>query len=419
MIRFQHSAEQAITEFEFLQAQVLAAREGIVHANSSETFLGLGDLHQVSIGALGDTIRIPWETVLGPDVAGQSPIRAAIAVPFQSSDQIQVLVPSLQIISKGGAATLVAYGVDTAGVRSDIDTLLTRLAAVEPIDHRPSSVRVLEEQPDSAAYEQSVSGALQAIASGSLKKVVLARALQIVSEYPLDAAAVMTRMQEREPTCTLYAFPIPHECRVVGASPELLLSKEGTIVESNPLAGTIDLTGDEDPVTLTNSLKDREEHRLVVDQIALGLTPLVTDLTVPETPSLVSLHAVAHLGTRITGDLGTSDASLTALDLLHAIHPTPAIAGVPAATASELIGDLEPFDRGFFGGAFGWVDSSGDGEFVLGIRGVWIQGDSLWLAAGAGIVAGSTPEGERRETFAKLRSILDAAVPSSGNLLTR
>jgi len=234
----------------------------------------------------------------------------------------------------------------------------------------------------------------------------------IAADAELDPVAVVDRMLEREPTCTLFSLPVPGG-RFVGASPELLVGLRGTEVRSHPLAGTISRTED-DLTGLIQSLKNSEEHRLVVDDIAARLGPLLADLHVPNTPEVVTLRAVRHLGTEVSGTL--KDAA-TSLDLLAAIHPTPAIGGVPSMMALSLIEELEPSPRGLFGGAVGWCDASGDGDWVLGIRGALLSGTTAVVRAGAGIVRGSEPVDEARETRIKLLSILDALAPGCAALL--
>jgi len=153
----------------------------------------------------------------------------------------------------------------------------------------------------------------------------------------------------------------------------------------------------------------------VVEEIVERLDPFAETLEYPSYPEVMALRSVIHLATRITGTL--QDSSTSALDLLAAICPTPAVSGRPIDTARSLIAELEPVDRGFFAGAMGWMDRSGNGAFVLAIRGVFLQGDSLTAIAGAGIVADSDPQAEVAETEMKLRSILDAAAPEASTFL--
>jgi isochorismate synthase len=113
-----------------------------------------------------------------------------------------------------------------------------------------------------------------------------------------------------------------------------------------------------------------------------------------------------HLGTTITGELADPDVSV--LRLAAALHPTPAVCGTPTAVARDLVGELEPFDRGYYAGAVGWVDTSGDGEWAVAIRCAEVAARSLRLYAGGGILPASDPEAELAETSAKFQTLLRA-----------
>jgi isochorismate synthase len=397
----------------------LGARRGVVYATPQDLFVGLGSLHLLELGALA-TIGASELSEALKDLAGhghRTRLRAYVAAPFQPHEPLWAVVPSVQLVAQGSTGLLTAFGVDEATARTELHTMLEQIGgALVPADEA-SQVLELDEASTGAEYAALVDRALARMPTLSVDKVVLARTLRITLDHPLDPAAVLERMREREPSCTLYAAPLPGGDRVVGASPELLISKRATLVTSRPLAGTLTLDGERDPVALRDSIKDLEEHRFVVDDIALRLGSLLGSVSVPDQPSLITLRSVAHLETEIVGEVPTGAPSTDALGLLAAIHPTPAIAGVPREAAVSLLAELEPADRGFFGGAFGWLDESGDGAFVLGIRGLWLHGDEVVLTAGAGIVNGSTGEGERQETLAKLRSVLDAAVPGTNGLL--
>jgi isochorismate synthase len=271
----------------------------------------------------------------------------------------------------------------------------------------------LLEVPSPASYAEAVARAVEEIRSGALRKVVLARAAQLHATEDLDPAAVLQRMAEREPACTRYAFPGPDGGRLVGASPELLIAREGTQIASHPLAGTLNLAeAGADAGALLRSRKDLDEHRLVVEDLAYNLRPLVETLEVPTGPSVVRLRSVAHLGTQLKGTTrSASEPHL--LDLLAALHPTPAVGGVPTASALRLIDDLEGPRRNWFAGGLGWCTADGAGEWVLAIRGALLNGSRSEVIAGAGVVVDSTPEGEAAETRSKLASVLEAVAPGS------
>jgi isochorismate synthase len=198
---------------------------------------------------------------------------------------------------------------------------------------------------------------------------------------------------------------------IVGASPELLVSRHGREVRSNPLAGSAPRSGDPDEdranaEALTSSSKDREEHAIVVDAVAEILRPRCEELIWDREPVLRATPNVWHLSTSFRGSL--RDPAPTALDLVAALHPTPAVAGTPTERALAAIDQLEPFDRGRYAGPVGWVDANGDGEWAIALRCAELCGDRATLYAGAGIVADSDPERELDETEPKFRSFLDA-----------
>jgi len=158
---------------------------------------------------------------------------------------------------------------------------------------------------------------------------------------------------------------------------------------------------------LAGSAKNRHEHQLVIDTMRSALEPLCDDLTIAPEPQLSRTATVWHLCTPISGRL--RDKSTTAIDLALALHPTPAVGGVPTKAATELIAELEG-DRGFYAGAAGWCDASGDGRWVVSIRGAQLSADrrTALARAGGGIVAESDPDDEVDETTTKFATILNA-----------
>jgi isochorismate synthase len=145
---------------------------------------------------------------------------------------------------------------------------------------------------------------------------------------------------------------------------------------------------------------------MVVESILDTLTPYCADLSTPEGTGLRATASMWHLGTRIVGRL--KDTSLSSAFFAALLHPTPAVCGLPRKLAHAQITELEPYDRDFYAGAVGWCDSAGDGRWYVSIRCAEIDGDEARLYAGAGIVPGSTPEGEVAETAAKFKAMLDA-----------
>jgi len=250
----------------------------------------------------------------------------------------------------------------------------------------------------------------------SLRKAVLARPITVAFDGQLPLAVVLRRLRAFEPNCTVFCMPVP-DGTFFGASPELLIARDGLRVWCHPLAGTVargtTARADADAQgRLAGSAKEQSEHRYVIDDIQGVLRPLCSSLSVPDGPSLVAFRSVAHLGTRIEGQLASP---MSILDLVGRMHPTPAVGGVPRDLALATILEGEAAPRGHWAGPVGWTDAQGNGEWMIGLRSARLHADgsSVSLHAGAGIVAGSDPEAEAAEVNVKLTTVLDALIPGS------
>jgi isochorismate synthase len=265
-------------------------------------------------------------------------------------------------------------------------------------------------EPEPAVYEGAVGEAARRIRAGELRKVVLARTIEVAAGRVLEPRRLAHRLRAVDPHA--YTFIAPFGDGVlVGASPELLVARRGTEVHANPLAGSAPRSGDPDEdrafgAALAASSKDREEHALVVEAVVGALTPLCVTLHADPEPVLAETPNVWHLSTRIHGRLREPVPSV--LDLVGALHPTPAVAGTPTGTALEVVHQLESFDRGAYAGPVGWVDADGDGTWAIALRCALLEGDRATLFAGAGIVGASDPRSELDETDRKFRAFLDA-----------
>lgn len=274
--------------------------------------------------------------------------------------------------------------------------------------------------PDADEHRRRIAVALDRLRDPGtgLHKVVLARALRVTADGPLDARTVLHRLAGNDAQATKYLVDLSaagdgHSgTALVGASPELLVARRGQQVMCRPFAGSAPRLADPGAdaasgAALAESAKNRHEHQLVVDALRAALEPLCTDLQIGEQPQLTRTAAVWHLYTPITGRL--RETSTTALDLAVALHPTPAVGGSPTAEATALIAELEG-DRGFYAGTVGWCDQRGDGRWVVSIRCAQLSADrrSALAHSGGGIVAESDPDDEVDETTTKFRTILSA-----------
>jgi menaquinone-specific isochorismate synthase len=250
----------------------------------------------------------------------------------------------------------------------------------------------------------SVVTATKRIAAGDLTKVVLAREVAVVADVPLDPAAVAARLFDAHPAALRFCVD-----GFVGASPELLVSRVGDVVRAQPMAGTTPRSGDPDldarrAGELLSSAKNRREHQITIDVVHDTLLPWCSYLDAEPEPSVAPAGSVQHLATMVEGRL--SHPAPSVLDLVAALHPTPAVGGWPREPALELLAELEPRSRGRYAGPVGWVDGRGNGAFAVGIRSIEIDGACASVFAGVGVVADSDPRSELEETRAKLRATL-------------
>lgn len=250
--------------------------------------------------------------------------------------------------------------------------------------------------------------ALAQIEDGSLQKIVVARRESRVLRGDVDVIAVLERLRAARPSCYTFCFAVGGSI-FIGSSPEMLLSVHGGNVAADALAGTAargknpleDLANAEQ---LAGSPKDRREHDAVVDGIRRALAPFTTDLVAGAEPEVRAFPEGFHLRTRIGGTLA---GRASVFDLLAAVHPTPAVCGVPRERAHAVLDRLEG-DRGWYTGGVGWLSASGEGLFAVALRAGLLTRGRLTTWAGAGLVAGSDAERELAETELKMRALLSA-----------
>jgi salicylate biosynthesis isochorismate synthase/menaquinone-specific isochorismate synthase len=199
---------------------------------------------------------------------------------------------------------------------------------------------------------------------------------------------------------------------LVGASPELLVRRDGARAQTVALAGTTRRSAD--PAVdehlgeqLLQSAKNRAEQAIVAERIERTLDPVSVWVAAADEPVLVKVQNVQHLATPIRAQLSQS---LSAVELAGLLHPTPAVGGEPAEAAEPMIPELEGLDRGWYAGAIGWTDLSEDGEFCVALRCALLRGPVAHLYAGCGIVADSVPADELAETEVKLEALLPLLV---------
>lgn len=274
-----------------------------------------------------------------------------------------------------------------------------------------------------AVFTDQIRAAIRDIGNGGLAKVVLARSLCVDHDGELEVASFLGRLRSLYPTCTLIAVGRAHDT-FLAATPETLVRVAGRRVETAALAGSAPRgrQPEEDrrfAEALLASKKESEEHAHVVDAIRSVLTPRCDELEISEAPRLRPLFGIQHLETPVRGRLKeTVDAehAVGVLDLVEALHPTPAVCGVPAESARAWLRRFEGLERGWYAAPVGWLDIEGGGDFCVALRSALVRnelgppGESgasrAFLFAGAGIVGESEPASELAETRIKLRALL-------------
>lgn len=337
--------------------------------------------------------------------------------PFEAAS---VFVPRWQVATRAGRTTAVANLILEGDSRIEpiAERVLRAHAKFRSFDFRSPGFRDDRASPVASAggpgdrerYEEAVRGALGRISRGQFEKIVLARAKDFRGGAPLHPLRMLNGLRQRFPDCVAFSVANGRGQSFIGASPEILLRVEDGVVRTEALAGSAGrgATASEDAALgsgLLRSEKDLREQRIVLDSIVRSLEPLGLDLRFDERPVLRRLSNVQHLHTPVEAAL---PGGVTLLEMLGRLHPTPAVGGSPSGAVVPLIAGLEGFPRGLYGGALGWIDSGGGGEFVVGLRSALVDGARARMYAGAGIVAGSSPEMEFAETELKFRAMQDA-----------
>jgi isochorismate synthase len=266
-----------------------------------------------------------------------------------------------------------------------------RIASVAPPEH----------------YESAVTRAVEQIRAGTFEKIVLAREVAVHAPAAHDVAAVFGVLRTGFDSCYVYCAG-RGDAAFVGASPELLVRREGLRASTVALAGSARRSAD--PTVdahlgeqLLRSVKDREEQAIVARRIARALRPLSVWVTAPDEPAIVRVANIQHLATPIRAQLTQPRG---ALELAGLLHPTPAVGAEPHAVAAPLIPALEGLDRGWYAGPIGWTDANEDGEFCVALRCALLRGREARLYAGVGVVRDSDPAAELAETEVKLGALL-------------
>lgn len=381
-----------------------AGSDAVVFASPQRTLWGTGEAIRIELPApwpdhIGDVAEVLGAISHdGPSGPGRGPV-AFGALPYDRSAAATLVVPQ------------VVHGRTSDGDRWTTRTDGAGASTSIPVEDRaplrqPSTVVVQATNP--IEWMRTVATATTRIAIGELTKVVLAREITVTADLPFDAVSLLHRLRALSPSAYAYAVD-----GFVGATPEMLVSRLGDVVRAHPMAGTLPRTGDPDVDArrageLLGSHKNRVEHQITIDMVHETLLPWCSYLDAEPEPSVVAAGPVQHLATLVEGRLSRPEPSV--LDLVAALHPTPAVGGWPRAAALQVQAELERTDRGRYGGPVGWVDAAGNGAFGVGIRGAQLDADARTarVFAGVGVVDGSDPAAELEEARSKAQAVLSA-----------
>jgi menaquinone-specific isochorismate synthase len=372
-------------------------------------------------GALADAIVVGDQDIPfgGPHFFAAFSFLDAVAAeePFEAAC---VFVPRWQVARRDGRTAAVANLMVEGD--SPVDALAAKVLRAHSkfrsfdfrspdfADERRGTAASVDEVGGRRGYESAVSRAVGRIARGEFEKIVLARAKDVRAAAPFHPLRILNGLRQRFPDCSSFSVANGRGQSFIGASPELLLRVDGRVAMTEALAGSAGrgATASEDASLgsrLLRSDKDLREQRIVLDSILKGLAPLGLEPRYSARPLLRRFSNVQHLHTPVEAKLPKG---VRLLDMLARLHPTPAVGGYPRELAVPAIAELEAFPRGLYGGALGWIDSRGSGEFIVGLRSALIDGSRARMYAGAGIVAGSSPETEFAETELKFEAMQDA-----------
>ena len=372
--------------------------------------IGLGEVTRITISGPERFSRAQrwWSQQCALSEGGNPIAFASFAFDKQPGTSV-VVVPNI-VVRRINSKTTLSVISETPITDAQVTKVVGQINRPHSLTPGINQVQYLDGSRPVADWQAAVDTAVSRINTGELDKVVLARDIVAQLDEPLHIGALLMRLNESFPECWTFSVD-----GLIGATPELLIRRDGEHVTSRVLAGTMRRSSNIDrdgqlAAELLGSDKDQEEHMYAVESVAAALATHCTDLNVPDRPFILRLANVQHLATDVTGEL--VDAA-PALALAASLHPTAAVCGTPTERASQVIRELEGMDRGRYSAPIGWVAANGDGEFGIALRCALIENDErtkLRLYAGCGIVSGSTGESEVAESqakFAAMRSALD------------
>jgi menaquinone-specific isochorismate synthase len=387
-----------------LDLLALAGGDGVVIERSRIGLAGRGVARRVRVDEV-DRVLAATEVDDPVGVPGTGAV-AFGALPFRPDPAAEMVIPEVSWGRAEDGTRWVTTIQPADAPEPDPETLCTPVARDRgPLPHQVSvaPVRSAEWWCELVA---NATKAMRDAGPDGLRKVVLARELLVQADVPFDRATLLHGLRRAYPGCFLF-----HVDGFLGASPELLVGRARDVVRAQPMAGTAPRGGD--PAAdarlaagLLSSTTYRHEHQITIDMVFDTLIPWCSYLDYEPEPSVIGVANVQHLATLVEGRLSQPAPSI--IELVSALHPTPAVNGWPRTEARAWIEQHEGFDRGRYAGTVGWVDGRGNGTFAVSIRCADVDGTTARVVAGNGIVADSDPDTELAETQVKLQALLSA-----------
>jgi len=271
-----------------------------------------------------------------------------------------------------------------------------------------------------AAYLAAVDRAKRYIFDGDIMQVVPSQRMS--KRFKATPLALYRALRTINPSPYMFYFDFG-EFNVVGASPEILVRREGEAVTVRPIAGTRrrGKNADEDAALATELLadaKERAEHIMLVDlgRNDIGRVAQTGSVRVTEQMVIERYSHVMHIVSNVEAKLKPG---LNAIDVLRATFPAGTVSGAPKVRAMEIIDELEPVKRGVYSGAVGYLGFNGDMDVAIALRTAVVKDGMLHVQAGGGVVADSVPQAEWQETQSKARALLRAAEMAEAGLDSR
>ncbi len=424
---------------------------------SDLTILGLGSL--IHLNAQGkdrfstikkdfsDLIKL-WHQTLKTDTAHPF---AFMGFAFDENDPMEnqwdhfpntlLTIPKVLLIEKHSSQTLcINVELNQSSYNSFFNAIRDYLAPLFKSSKTTGNIALNThvDRLEQNNWETLARKAITQIKSGQYDKLVTSRQHSLQTMTPVSIPHLIQNLINHYPCCTIFSY-FNSGTTMVAASPEKLVTLNHPDIQSNALGGTIirskqkkmnpeDISsiaspstlpfflkqpGSQTDIELSESEKLLKEHQFISQTIYQNLDPLCLTLKMPVSPFLIKLRNLYHLETPVQGKL-MADYDL--FDVINALHPTPAVAGLPTQQAKHWLLENEDYHRGWYTGAFGWIDGHSNGDLSVMLRCTLIKtvensqqakGSQLDLFAGAGLVAESTPEAEWQETELKMRTILE------------